>query len=78
MHKLSKVLKKKITKELDHLEYLEQRINNQQSLNNNNAPEKKHHSKHPLHLGIKLIFLVYVILVTILDTKMKNVDLMPG
>jgi hypothetical protein len=69
-----KVLGKKITKELDHLEYLEHRINSQQHLKKKNASEEKHHSEDLLHPGIKLFFLVYVILVTILVTKLQTVE----
>jgi hypothetical protein len=70
-------LKKKITEELDHLEDSEYRINNQQHLKKKKTSEEKHHSEDPLHPGIKLFFLVYVILVTILDTKMQTVEPMP-
>ena len=80
MKKMSKVQeepKKKIIEELDHLEDSEHRINNQQHLNKKNASEEKHHSKYPLHQGIKLFILVYAILVTILVTKMQIVYHMP-
>jgi hypothetical protein len=86
MHKSSEVLsrkrntgrlKKKIIEELDHLEDSENTINNQQHLKKKNDSEEKHHSKDPLHPGIKLFFLVYVILVTILDTKLQTIEPMP-
>jgi hypothetical protein len=62
------------SEELDHLEYLEHRTNSQQHLKKKNASEEKHHSEDLLHPGIKLFFLAYVILVTILVTKFQTIE----
>jgi hypothetical protein len=74
MQKYSEVLKKKIIEELDHLEYLEHRNINQRHLKKKKFSKEKHHLGDPLHPGIKLFFLVYVILVIILVTMLQNVE----
>jgi len=70
-------LKKKIIEELDHPKYSKHRINNQRHLNKKKVSEEQHHLEYPLHPGIKLFFLFYVILVKILDTKLQTVEPMP-
>jgi hypothetical protein len=59
---------------LDHLEDSKHKTNNQQHLKNKKASEEQHHLEYPLHPGIKIFFLVYVILVTISVKKMQIVE----
>jgi hypothetical protein len=63
-------LKKKIIGKLDHLEYSEYIIRSQQHVKKKKTSKEQLHSEDPLHIGIKLFFLVHVIIVTLLDTKL--------